>query len=221
VSLDFGVILIVWPALARGALVTIQLTLVVLALATPLAVLVALARDAKSRAIHLPFAVASWILRGIPPLLVLFIIFFGLPHVGVKLDPFPSATLAMTLYMAFYFGEVFRGGLASVPQGQFQAARALGLSPTRSFVRIILPQTVPAVLPPYISHATEVLKGTALTAAVAVPELTGAAKEAFVATFRPIEILLVAALAYALMDGVLITLQFRGERWAAARRARS
>jgi His/Glu/Gln/Arg/opine family amino acid ABC transporter permease subunit len=219
-SFDFGIVLVVWPALLRGTAVTVELTLVVLAAATPLAVLAALARDSRSKAVALTTAVVSWILRGIPPLLVLFVVFFALPPLGVKLAPFPSAAIAMTLYMTFYFGEVFRAGLASVPAGQWAAAQALGLSRPRTFLRIVVPQMIPAALPPYVSHATEVLKGTALAAAVAVPELTNAAKQVFAVTFRPFEILIAAALIYAVLDGALLLLQARGEHWAARRRAR-
>ena len=214
-NLDFGIILIVWPALLRGTVVAIELTLAVLVAATPLAVLVALGRDLSIPAVRLPLAILSAVLRGIPPLLVLFIVFFGLPPLGIPLEPFPSAVLAMTLYMAFYFGEVFRGGLVSIPPGQWQAADALGLPRRRTVVRIILPQTLPAVLPPYISHATEVLKGTALATAVAVPELTSAARQVFVVTYRPFEILIVAAIIYAILDGLLLSVQFAGERWTA------
>lgn len=127
----------------------------------------------------------------------------------------------MSAYMAFYFAEAFIGGLNSVPRGQWQAARALGLSPSRTLLRIILPQTIPAALPPYISHATEILKGTALAAAVAVPELSSAAKRVFVVTYRPLEVLIIAAAIYAVLDGLLLLLQMLGERWAARRRARS
>lgn len=218
-KLDFSILTVVWPALLNGALVTIALTLAVLAIATPLGVLVALGRGARSTALRSALAAASWVLRGVPPLLILFFAFFALPVVGVKLPPLPSAIIAMSAYMAFYFGEVFRSGLLSVPAGQWRAAEALGLPPGHTLVRIVLPQTLPAALPPYISHATEVLKGTALAAAVAVPELTSAAKQVFVVTYRPFEILIAAAAIYAVLDSALLLLQWQGERWAARRRA--
>jgi His/Glu/Gln/Arg/opine family amino acid ABC transporter permease subunit len=218
-SLDFSILLTVWPALLRGTLVTIQLTLIVLLIATPLGVLVALGRNARTRWLRSALAAASWLARGVPPLLLLFFAFFGLPLMGMKLPPLPSAVIGMTVYMAFYFGEVFRSGLESVPAGQWRAAKALGLSPARTLVRVVLPQTLPAALPPYISHATEVLKGTALAAAVAVPELTSAAKQVFVVTYRPFEILLAAAFIYAVLDSILLSAQIVGERWAARRRA--
>lgn len=219
-QLDFSGVPTVWPALLRGTLVTLQLTVAVLVIATPLGILIALLRGSPSRVVRNVMLTLSWIFRGVPPLLLLFFAFFALPFVGLRLDPIPSAIIAMSGYMAFYFAEAFLAGLNSVPAGQWQAARALGLSPTRTLFRIILPQTIPAALPPYVSHATEVLKGTALAAAVAVPELSSAAKRVFVVTYRPLEILIVAAAIYAVLDAALLLAQMLGERWAARRRAR-
>ncbi len=217
-ELDFSSVPTVWPALLQGALVTLKLTAAVLVIATPVGCMLALLRNARSAPVRVVLMTLSWIFRGIPPLLLLFFAFFALPFVGVRLDPLPSAVIAMSSYMAFYFAEAFIAGLNSVPAGQWQAARALGLSPSRTLIRIILPQTIPAALPPYISHATEILKGTALAAAVAVPELSSAAKRVFVVTYRPLEILIVAAAIYAVLDAVLLMLQMAGERWAARRR---
>jgi len=219
VTLDFSILGTVWPALLRGTTVTISLTSIVLLCATPGGIAVALLRSAPSPTVRTIVRAASWIFRGIPPLLLLFLAFFGLPVVGLTLPPMPSAVVAMTAYMSFYFGEVFHSGLQSVPRGQWQACKALGLSPARTLFRIILPQTIPAALPSYISHATEILKGTALAAAVAVPELTNAAKQVFVVTYRPFEILLAAGAIYAVLDAGLLILQLYGERWAARRRA--
>lgn len=162
-------------------------------------------------------AVASWVLRGLPPLLVLFFFFFGLPSIGITLPPLPSAVLAMSLYTAFYLGEIFRSGVTSVPPAQWQAATALGLSRRRTLMRIVLPQAVPAALPSYVSQMTEVLKGTALTAAVAVPELMAASRKMFAVTYRPFEVLLLAAILYAVCDALLLLAQRAGERWAARR----
>src|SRR5687768_1909974 len=119
---DFSPLLVVWPALARGTTMTLLLTGAILLVSTPVGILVAVARDSGARAVSLPLAVLSWLFRGIPPLLVLLIVFFVPAEFGVKLPPFPSAVLAMSLYMTFYFAEVFRGGFASVPKGQYQAA---------------------------------------------------------------------------------------------------
>jgi His/Glu/Gln/Arg/opine family amino acid ABC transporter permease subunit len=219
VTLDFSILATVWPALLKGAAVTVQLTSIVLICATPGGIAVAMLRSTRSRTVRMIMRALSWVFRGVPPLLLLFLAFFGLPGIGIVLPPMPSAVIAMTAYMSFYFGEIFHSGLQSVPRGQWQACAALGLSPARTLFRIILPQTIPAALPPYISHATEVLKGTALAAAVAVPELTNAAKQVFVVTYRPFEILIAAGAIYAVLDAALLLLQMYGERWAARRRA--
>ncbi|SEQ21489.1 polar amino acid transport system permease protein/cystine transport system permease protein [Faunimonas pinastri] len=217
--LHFDILRTVWPALLRGTLVTVELTAAVLVLATPLGILVAELRSIPNAAVRITLGILSGIFRGIPPLLILFFVFFGLPSLGITLESLPSAIVGMTAYMAFYFGEVFRAGLESVPEGQWRAAEALGLSKGRTMFRIILPQTIPAALPPFISHATEVLKGSALAAAVAVPELTHAAKQVFVVTYRPFEILIAAGAIYAVLDSALLVLQLYGERWAARHRA--
>lgn len=211
-DLDFSIIWVVWRRLLAGAWVTAQLTLAVLALATPLAVIVALLRNLRFALIAWPLAALSATLRGIPPLLILFIFFFGVPAFGWRTGPFESAVMAMSTYMAFYFGEVFRGALAAVPAGTVQAATSLGLSRPRIFFRIVLPQALPSAIPPYISHATEVLKGTALTTAISVPELTGTANQLFSVTFRPFEVLIAVALIYGVLDGCLIAAQALAER---------
>jgi His/Glu/Gln/Arg/opine family amino acid ABC transporter permease subunit len=212
VELDFSILIPVWPRLLDGAWVTVQLTAVVLAFATPLAVLVAVLRNIGFPLLAWPLGLVSAAFRGVPPLLILFIAFFGLPAFGLKVGPFAAAVIAMTAYMVFYFGEVFRGALLAVPVGTVQAATALGLSRLRIFVRIRLPQAVPSAIPPYISHATEVLKGTALTAAISVPEMSGTANQLFAVTFRPFEVLLAIALIYGVLDGILLTVQHLAER---------
>lgn len=213
-ALKFDILLTVWPALLRGTLVTIELTAAVLLFATPLGIVVAELRNVRQPLVRAALGLLSGVFRGVPPLLILFFVFFGLPQFGLTLPPFPSAVVGMTGYMTFYFAEVFRAGYESIPAGQWRAAEALGLSKVRTLFRIILPQTVPAALPPFISHCTDLLKGTALAAAVAVPELTAAAKQVFVVTYRPIEILLAAGAIYAVLDAVLLVLQATGEGWA-------
>ena len=211
-SLDFSIVLEAWPFLLRGTWVTLQLVALVLLVSAPLAVLVALARNSPRAWISGPIGVLSWAMRGIPPLLVLFLVYFVLPQFGMAIKPFPAAVAGMTLYMMFYFGEVVRAGIASVDPGQFQAARALGLPPIRIFRRIVLPQALPSTIPPYVSHATEVVKNSALTASIAVAELTGNAYQLIVSTNRAFEILIAIAIVYAAIDSSLLLLQAKAER---------
>jgi His/Glu/Gln/Arg/opine family amino acid ABC transporter permease subunit len=213
--MDFTAVFAAWPVLLSGTLMTLGLTGAVLLVATPAGFLFALARNSRHVWLQRTMAVASWLVRGIPPLLLLLIVFFVPGQFGVNMPSFLSALVGMGLYMAFYFAEIFRGGLASVGRGQFQAAESLGLSPLRTFGRIILPQMLPAVLPSYISHASSLLKNTALASAVAVRELTGVAKSLFAVTYRPLETLIVVAAIYALISALLFLVQFALERrWA-------
>ncbi|MBM3521473.1 MAG: amino acid ABC transporter permease [Alphaproteobacteria bacterium] len=211
-DLDFTIVFEAWPFLLRGVWVTLQLISLVLLVSAPLAVLVALARNSRHGWIAGPIGVLSWAMRGVPPLLVLFLVYFVLPQFGLPIKPFPAAVAGMTLYMMFYFAETVRAGLASVDAGQFQAARALGLPPARTFVRVILPQALPSTIPPYVSHATEVVKNSALTASIAVAELTGNAYQLIISTNRAFEILIAIAIVYGTIDAVLLLLQAKAER---------
>lgn len=214
-QLDFSTVFAVWPALLSGTLMTLALTGAVLLISTPLGFAYALARNSRSIVLGIVMAVVSWLIRGIPPLLLLLIVFFVPGQFGLNMPSFLSALIGMSLYMSCYFGEVFRGGLASIDRGQYQAADALGLATGRTFRRIIVPQMLPAILPSYVSHASSLLKNTALASAVAVRELTGVAKGLFSVTYRPLETLLVVALIYAVISGAMFALQFGLEhRWA-------
>ena len=215
-ELEFSILLEIGPFLLRGAWVTVQLVVAVLIISTPLALVVALARDSRVTWLASSIAVLSWIFRGIPPLIILFLVYFAMPQFGVAIKPFPAAVIGMTLYMMFYFGECIRAGLTSVDPGQYQAAKSLGLPPFHTFRRIVLPQALPAVVPPYISHATEVVKGSSLCATIAVAELTGNAYQQIIATYRAFEILLFIGVVYVILDSSLLMFQVYAERrWTA------
>lgn len=211
-GLDFTTVLGLWPAFAQGAGMTLLLTACVLLVATPCALLVATGRGSRARAVRWLLGVASWIVRGIPPLLLLLIVFFVPADFGVNLPPFAAAVTGLSIYMAFTFGEVFRGGLLSIDRGQYQAADALGLSPLRAFRRVILPQVLPAVLPSYVSHTSSLLKNTALATVVAIRELSAVGKSLLAVTYRPLETLIVVGAIYAAFSAVLFVVQSRLER---------
>lgn len=219
--MDFSSVLLIWPALLKGTLMTLALTGSVLAISTPAGLAIALARNVRSLPLQVLMVVVSAVIRGIPPLLLLLIVFFVPGQFGLNIPSFLSALIGMSLYMSFYFAEIFRGALLSIDHGQYEAADVLGLSPLRKFRRIVLPQMLPVALPSYVSHASALLKNTALASAVAVPELTGVAKGLFAVTFRPLETLLVVGAIYAVLSGLMFLVQFAFERRWALSRARS
>jgi His/Glu/Gln/Arg/opine family amino acid ABC transporter permease subunit len=207
------------PYLLQGALVSLRLILFVLLASTLLAVPLALGRDARRRWISLPVGLISWAMRGLPPIIVLFFVYFVAPQLGVSVDPFPAAVIGMTAYTAFQFAEAVRSGLAAVDPGQALATRALALSPPRALARIILPQALPAMVPPYVNYATELVKDSALASAIAVPEMMGNAQQLITSVGKPFQILLLVAAIYAALDGVLLVAQGRAERRFATRAA--
>jgi len=213
-GLDFSAVLALWPALLAGAGMTLLLTGCVMLVATPTGLLLALGRDRGPTLLRVMLATLSWLVRGLPPLLLLLLVFFIPSDFGVNLPPFAAAVSGLGLYMAFTYAEVFRAGLAAVPPGPVQAAHALGLSPPRILWRIVLPQMRAAVLPPYMSHTSSLLKNTALATVVAVRELTSVGKSLFAVTYRPLETLFVIGLIYAAFSVLLFLAQSRLERRA-------
>jgi His/Glu/Gln/Arg/opine family amino acid ABC transporter permease subunit len=196
---------------ARGTLNTLIVagsTIVLsLACAFPLAVL----RESSWRWIAVPIAVYSWMARATPALAVLFVTYYGLPTLGLFLDPLSAAVLGLTLVSTGYNLEFIRAGLRAVPVGQIDAARALGLPRLAMLRKVILPQAMIVSVPPLVSNLTLMLKGSALASLVAVSELTGEAMALIAYTYRSIEILSCVAVIYLALAGVLVAAQHRLE----------
>lgn len=208
------------PYILQGAVVSLELIVIVLGTGTVLAVPLALARNAPQRWVSLPVGLMSWAARGLPPIVVLFLVYFVAPQLGITVDPFPAAAIGMTAYVSFYLAEAVRSGLAAVDPGQMLAIRALALGPLRGFVRVVLPQALPAMIPPYINYATEVVKDSALASAIAVPEMMGNASQLITSVGQPFQILLIVGAVYVILDGILLLAQAKAERrWLTRPRA--
>lgn len=189
------VMLSAFPALLRGLINTLQLGLLAICIGVPLGLLISLVR------LYAP-APFRWlaigyidIFRAMPVLVVLILIYFALPFVGIRFSSWVSATLAFTFVMSAYSAEVFRSGIESIPKGQFEAAQALGLSFILTLRKVVLPQAVKLVIPPTTSNCVSMFKDTSLASAVALPELLKEANDAqaFYANPSP---LIAAALLY-------------------------
>jgi len=191
---------------------TVSLTIATLVLSTVLALLLALVSMSSPRIVRVPIALYSWAARGTPELIILFLAFFGLGQVGLRLEPMPAAILAFVAFSTAYNLEIFRGGFEGVGKGQFDAARALGLSYARMIRRIILPQVLRIIVPPYLTNATAICKHTSVASVVAVAEVTHTANLMVVATQRPFEILSLAAIIYIFLNSVLIGIQILLEK---------
>ncbi|HET8576756.1 MAG TPA: amino acid ABC transporter permease [Methylomirabilota bacterium] len=191
-----SVILESLPYLIRGAVSTILMSLAVVLVGTALGVVLGVLRFVPWRWLADGLGWAVELVRAVPLLLLMFFIFFGLPALGVKIPTYPAAVLAMSLWMMVNTAEVVRGGIQSIPTGQFEAARSVGLGWLAMMRHVIFPQAVRRMLPSFVGLCTILVKDTSLAAIIGVFELTRAAQETIERTFRSFEIYLVAAAIY-------------------------
>jgi His/Glu/Gln/Arg/opine family amino acid ABC transporter permease subunit len=168
---DFGVVSDYWVVFLRGLGVTLSLTATVIVLAGFLAIPIALARLSRNPAIRWPADLFVEFIRATPLILQLFYIFYVLPAAGIRLSPYAAAIIGLTLNYCAYMSEVYRSGIMAVPRSQAEAARSLGLRPTVTFVKIILPQAFRIVLPALGNYLIALFKDTALASVVTVQEL--------------------------------------------------
>jgi len=189
------VMLSAFPALLRGLINTLQLGLLAICIGVPLGLLISLVRLYAPAPFRWLAIAYIDIFRAMPVLVVLILIYFALPFVGIRFSSWVSATLAFTFVMSAYSAEVFRSGIESIPKGQFEAAQALGLSFILTLRKVVLPQAVKLVIPPTTSNCVSMFKDTSLASAVALPELLKEANDAqaFYANPSP---LIAAALLY-------------------------
>ncbi len=200
----------------------LQQTLLLSALTVPLGITAgfALALLSTRRERWVRWPLMAWIdtFRAIPPLVLLILVYAGLPFAGLEIGPWGSVAIAFLLNTGAYYAEVLRAGIESVPRGQAEAGRALGLKPWQVWVFVVLPQAVRNVLPDLIGNTLEVVKLTSLASVVALPELLFQARQAQSVTYNATPIL-VAALGYFLLLWPFVRLLSRLEnRQLAGRR---
>jgi His/Glu/Gln/Arg/opine family amino acid ABC transporter permease subunit len=206
--------LTVWnllPALLLGAVTTAEISAGAFVLATLIGLSFAVAQRMGWRPVRIAIAIYVDVFRAVPVLTQLFIIYFGLTEIGVRLDPLPSAILGFGIYGGAYLTEVFRAGLDSIHRGQMEAAQMLGMTRLAALRIVILPQAVRVVLPPLGNFAIGLLKDTALASAVAAPELMFRARTLVDKTFLATQIFLTTAAIYLAMSLPLSWLTRRAE----------
>ena len=151
--------------------VTIPLTVCIYILSLVLGFLLALIQIQKIPVLKPLARVYVWVFRGTPLIVQMYIIFFGLPSLGITLDAFPSAVIAFSLNYAAYFAEIFRGGIQSIPVGQREAGQVLGMTRGQTFFHVILPQMAKRVLLPVSNEVITLVKDTALARVIGVVEI--------------------------------------------------
>lgn len=166
------------PSLLNGASVTLQVFALVLVLSIPLGVAVAFLMQVHFKPLNWFIHLYIWVMRGTPLLLQLIFIYYVLPNVGIRLDRMPAAVIAFTLNYAAYFAEIFRGGIAAIPKGQYEAAKVLKLTPWQTVRYITLPQVTKIVLPSVFNEVMTLVKDTSLVYALGVSDLILASRTA-------------------------------------------
>src|SRR5262245_26879367 len=202
-SLDFGWLAADAGAIARGAGMTVLLIVVTTLIGTVISIFGAAGRRSRHRWLRDAIAAYVEFVRNTPFLVQLFFIFFGLPTLGVRLDPIVSAILAMTLNMAAYTTEIVGAGLDAVPRGQREAALSLGLLPRQVFIKVVLPQAMKVIYPALTSQIVIMMLESAVVSQIAVRELTYEADMLQARTFRAFETYLIVTLVYLGLSVVL------------------
>lgn len=197
--LDWSIIIHYFPFLLKGALLTLQISVISLALGLIVGLIAALSILSKNWFLHFPGRFYVWIIRSTPLLVQLFLIYFGLPQFGIDLSPFWSGVLALALNTGAYNAETIRGGIISVPHGQVEAARSLGMSARLTMRRIVLPQAMKLIIPPLGNNFVILIKDTSLVSTITLVELTLTAQRLIGSTYKPFEMYLMAAVLYAVL----------------------
>ncbi len=193
------------PILLQGSLVTIELTVLSVLIGTVIGVIFALCKISKNIIISKIATFYTWIFRGTPLLLQLFVLYYGLPQIGIALEPFTAAIIGLSLNSGAYMAEIIRGGILSIDKGQFEACKALGFTYMQTMKRVILPQTFKNIIPPVGNEFITMLKDTSLVSAIAMEELMRNAQLRMSSSGRAVEPFFVAACLYLLMTTVFTT----------------
>ena len=203
--MDIDFIKNILPILLKGSVMTVELTVITIILGSILGILLALLRLSNNLVLKYVSNFYTWIFRGTPLLLQLFFFYYGLPFIGIELTPFTAAVIGLALNCGAYMAEIIRGGIQSIDQGQFEAAKALGFSYTQTMKRIILPQTFKVIIPPVGNEFISILKDSSLVSTIAMVELMRSAQQIYATSFDPISVFLTAAVFYLIMTTVFTT----------------
>lgn len=200
-----------WPLLLSGLWVTIKIGITSIVAGLVLGLALALVRLYAPLALSFTAKLYIDIFRSIPLLVLLIVVYYALPFVGIRFSPFFSAVVALTLVSGAYTAEIFRAGIQAIPRGQFEASEALGLGYMTMMVDVILPQAVKIVIPPLTNNCINVMKDTALASVVAMPDLLKQATQAQALAANPSP-LIGAAIIYVAFLWPLVSMVARLER---------
>ena len=201
-----------WNILIPGLTMTIPLTIISFAIAMVIAIITALVQFAGIKVLKEIARFYVWVVRGTPLLVQLFVVFYGLPNIGILIDPFPAAVIVFSINEGAYSAETIRAALEAVPRGQMEAGECVGMTYLQIIRRIVLPQALRIAFPPLSNSLIAMVKDTSLAANITVTEMFMATQRIVARTYEPLALYIEVGLIYLLFCTVLTRLQRIGER---------
>ncbi len=201
-----------WKILLPGIKMTIPLTAISFAIALAIAVVTALIQFSDVKGLKQVVRFYIWVIRGTPILAQLFVVFYGLPSLGILIDPFPAAVIVFSINEGAYASETVRAALESVPKGQIEAGYCVGMSYLQIMRRIVLPQAMRTAFPPLSNSLIGLLKETSLASIITVEDMMMVTKRIVARTYEPMLLYCEVALIYLIFCTALTGLQRMGEK---------
>lgn len=206
-----------WKILKPGLTLTIPLTLISFSIALVIATVTALVQFARIPVLKTLARFYIWVIRGTPVLVQLFVVFYGLPKIGILINPFPAAIIVFSINEGAYCAETIRAALESVPSGQFEAGECVGLSYLQIIRRIMLPQALRTAFPTLFNSLIGMVKDTSLAANITVAEMFMQTQKIVARTYQPLILYIELGFIYLMFCTVLTKLQHFGEKKLNAR----
>ncbi len=200
------------PVLLKGTLLTLKFAVLSMAFGLVIGIVVALMGISHQRILKVIARVYVSIMRGTPLLVQIFVVYYGLPGIGIALEPTPAGVLTLSLNVGAYLSESMRGAILGVPRGQWLAAFSLGMTPVQTLRYVVGPQALRLAVPSLSNSLISLIKDTSLVSVITVTELLRTSQEIIAATYQPLPLYLAAAAIYWILSTMLSALQHVLER---------
>lgn len=211
-NLDYSIIIDKFDLFLKGALVTLGISSISLFIGMILGIVFALLRISSNPVLSGIGGFYVWIVRGTPLLVQLFILYFGLPQIGIQLSPIVSGIVGLSLNTGAYIAEIIRSGIQAIDPGQMEAAQSLGMSYSKAMIRIIAPQVAKICVPSLVNQFIMSLKNSSITSLVTITELFRTGEQLIATTFRSFEVYTTVAVLYLIMNSILMMIANRLEK---------
>ncbi len=211
-QLDYSSILPFWQVFLEGAWITVKFSIISLILGLVLGIVGGICKTSNMKILKAIAGLYTWIFRGTPLLVQLFIIYFGLAQIGLKFDPYEAGLIGMALNTGAYITEIIRSGIQAVDKGQSEAAVSLGMSKAVMMFRVIGPLAVKIAIPPLVNQFIMTIKNSSMVSTITITELFRTGEMVITTTFRPLETYTVIGALYLVMTSILMLLGSKLEK---------